>query len=87
MLGIPISIFEEIFVLSAICGLHLFACMLTDAVRRNWHSTERVDTKRVRAAMCECLKHAAQREVRRQAREQKQARSRPDFAEDLVTIV
>jgi len=53
--------------------------MLTDAVRRNWHSSERVEEKTVRAAICECLKHAAQREARRLARLEKQAAAMSEF--------
>jgi len=52
--------------------------MLTDAVRRNWHSSERVEEKTVRAAICECLKHA-QREARRLARLEKQATAMSEF--------
>lgn len=42
--------------------------LATEAVRRNWCGPEQYDAKVVRLAICECLKHAVQRQSRRQAR-------------------
>ena len=39
--------------------------MSTEAVRKNWCGSQQYDLKVVRHAICECLKHAPQREARR----------------------
>ena len=64
-------------------GFRLSPCLLPDAVRRNWHSAERVEKTGVRTAICECLKHASQREARRLSKAAKTAVSIPAADEDL----
>jgi ABC-type uncharacterized transport system substrate-binding protein len=57
--------------LEEISSVHSFLCVFSFiTVRRNWNSTEPVDPKGVRVAVCECLEHAARREARRRATEQ-----------------
>lgn len=51
---------------------HFIVYMFTDSVQRNGPSKEGKDPKRIRIVLCECLKHAAQRQTRSQVREQKE---------------
>ena len=58
---------------------HFIVYVLTDSVQKNWPSKEGKDLKRVRTAICACLKLAAQRQARCLAREQRVAQNRPEL--------
>jgi hypothetical protein len=66
-----------------------FLCVrVTDSVKRNWPTKEDKGPKRIRTAICECLKHAAQRQARCDTREEKQrTQNEPelDFGDDVLS--